>query len=268
MLRWKEVLIGVLGLAVIGSAILLSAEHSALKKYITANEDLKAQNSRLEEKVRKIEAASLQSESEKGRMRTEAVLLREAGQDENQKIMAELRRSLAQKESEYNALKKEYSSALEAYNELLKEEPADSQQRPDQRRPRFTPEQRQQLVTSWRDRTYEMMDRRIEAAATDYEAELLQGMKQRSANMFELFDELRNAQDDEERQQIRAEIAEERSALSELNDEYNSYQWKTLAEKFGVKDADEFVNRARELSQNRRYRFWGSRSYRGRWQTQ
>ena len=174
-----------------------------------------------------------------------------------------MKSDLAQKEGEHNALKEEYNSALEALNESLEGETAASEQRQQERRQRFTPEQREQAMASWRERSSEMMDTRIEAAATDYEAELLEEMKQRNASMFALMDELRSATD-EEREALREEMADERRAMSELNDEYNSYQWKSLGEKFGVKDVEEFVKQVQELSQRRRYRFGGPRRPRER----
>ena len=263
MLKWKEVLIGVLALSVIGSAILLSAEHKAAKNYIAAAEDLKEQNRRVEEKLRKVEADFSQLENEKRQLRTDIVDLREPDEDGSQEIIRKLKSDLAQKEGEHNALKEEYNSALEAFNELLRGETAASEQRRQERRQRFTPEQREQAMASWRERSSEMMDGRIEAAATDYEAELLEEMKQRNASMFALMDELRSATD-EEREALRDEMADERRAMSELNDEYNSYQWKSLGEKFGVKDVEEFVKQVQELSQRRRYRFGGPRRPRER----
>jgi len=264
-LSWREIAIGVLGVAVIGSALLLYAGHEAARSQIAS---VKAENRDLEARLLKAEEEVSRLEGEKGELATDTSALKAADEDRTRQVIRELRASLNQKEIEYNTLKEEYSSTLEALNEVLQREAAapevGGEERRQEGRQRITPEQREEFMTSMRARSNEMMDRRIAEAATEYEAALLEEMKQRGANMFELFGKLRSATDDEQ-QAIREKIDEERRALGELNDQYNAYQWQSLAEKFGVKDVEGFIQQAQELSRSRRNRFMSAG---GRWDRQ
>ncbi len=253
----------ILSLGFIGSGIAFINEHKTFKGCLSSVTELKEQNISLKEKLRKIEESYLQLEDKNRQLETEIgdlnefqTLRMESEKDKNQKMAGELKNSFEQRGKEYEALKEEYNLLQEAYSELLKEELTDSGPVQGRRRRELTPEQMENFMASARERTYEMMDNRIAQAKTDYEAGLLEEMKEASANLFSLQDKLRTASD-EEREAIRAEIVDERRALSELYNEYNSYQWKSLGEEFGVKNVEEFVKQAQGLMQNRQFPGFG-----------
>ena len=124
----------------------------------------------------------------------------------------------------------------------LKEGPA--QQQPGEEAP--TQEEIEQLRTTIREKTYGALDSRISQAKTEYEVGIFTEMKQRYDNIFDLSDQFRTAKD-EEKNAIRNAIAEEWIALAQLYQDYNDYQWKSLAEEFGVENAEEFMKRVEEI---------------------
>ena len=262
MPNWKIIVICVLGLGLVGSSITLIARQKALNDSIAAAAKLKGQSKELEDKLAKVQAASSQLGSENAQLKKEVEALREgrpvesqvaSGEDESRRLIRRLENDLKRKQREFDALKEEYDSLQQARADLPPEGPDASQER---RRQRFTPEQREQFITSRRDRMFDMMDGRIEEAPTDYEAGLLVDIKQRFANMATLREKSRNATA-EERQAIESEMAAERRALADTYNEYDSHQWRSLADKYGVTDVDQFVEQARGMSRSRQFQPFG-----------
>ena len=265
MMNWKIIIICVLGLGIIGSSITLIAKQKALNDNIAAAARLKEQGKQFEDKLAEMEAASSRLKDENAQLKNEVENLKEGlpvgsevgqGDGENQRLLRKLRSDLRRKQSEFDALKEKYDSLQQAGAEAPEEGPDASPWGRNARRQRFTPEQMEQFMTSGRDRMFDMMDRRIEEAATDYEAGLLVDEKQRLSNLMSLGEKSRTATD-EERQAIWAEMATEGSALAEIYNEYDSYQWRSLAEKYGVKDLDRFVEQAQDLSRSRQFQPFG-----------
>ena len=257
MLKFKGLklylLIGILGLGFVVSGVALIAKSQAYKNYSSTLADLQEQNSTLKAKLNDLELSSSQLEAKNKQLKSEMddMIKLQPSEDNNQKSAAQLKEALAQKEKEYNKLKEEYSSLNQAYTDLMKEEfttPAQQQPEETGRRARPTQEQLDQMRTSMRDRTSQALDSRIAEAKTEYEAGLLTDIKQKYEDMYQLQAKLRNATEDE-RTALRDQMTEQRQALGQLYQNYNTYQWQSLSKEFGITNTDEFIKRAQELSQ-------------------
>ncbi len=244
--------IGALGLGIIVLTIISIAGYGASKNVLSSLTKLKQQNANLQSRLNETEETRLRLENENKQLKAMIntlnefqILDKESLESENQKTGGELEAY----SDEYNALKEEYALLQEAYNELLREqliEPEPSQQR---RGREFTPEQMENFAAAIKERTYSAMDSRISQAKTEYEAGILAEIRDASINLFDLQDKWRTASN-EEREALRQTIATEGNTLRELYSEYNSYQWKTLAEQFKVENTEEFTKQVQELMRN------------------
>jgi hypothetical protein len=235
----------VLGLGVVSLGIMFSVEHCASKDALSSLTQLKQQNVNLQSRLNETEEARLRLENENKQLRSEI-------NDLNELLSSKSGFSVGKEQpfesEEYQKLEKEYALLQDAYNELLTERFSDTEQARQGRRRELTPEQAESFMANARERTYEMLDSRIAQAKTDYEAGILSDIRDASVDLFDLQAKMRVVSD-EEREQLRQAITEQRSALGELYSEYRSYQLKTLAEEFKIENVDKFVEQAQQLTQ-------------------
>ncbi|MBU1631478.1 MAG: hypothetical protein KKH49_06745, partial [Candidatus Omnitrophica bacterium] len=213
--------------------------------------ELKQKNKALQTKLTNLELMASQLESQSNQLKTQLkdlITLQEMDLG-NRNDIQQSKQTLSQREQEYNKLTEEYAMLSESYNELLQESLKSSDEPEDPRTPRFTPEQMEEFRNTMRDRTYEVLDSRITQAKTEYEVGIFEQMQSVYDNIFDIQEQARNAEG-EERERLRQEMGEQWRALGELNQAYNSYQWKTLAEEYGVKNTDEFIKRAQSINQS------------------
>lgn len=241
-------IIGVLGIGIIASDIALMSfilKNKTLQSSVSVASKLEEQNKILTERVAWLKEKNTQLKSEIDDLMALQIL-----ETDSEKQTAQFKEMLNQKAKEYAVLKEEYDSLNQAYNELLKEGLSDSQKQQAEQAmeegQRHTRQQMEEMRTTIRERTYETLDNRINQAKTDYELGIFTEMKQRYNNIFELSDKFRTAEG-EERAEIRNAIAEEWVTLGQLYHEYNDYQWKTLAEEYGIENTEEFVKRVGEI---------------------
>ena len=238
----------------------------SIKNYKSVVSDLQEQNRVLQTKLNEFELSSSKLETQNKQLKSEMddFMQLQTSEDKDQKSAAQLKEALAQKEKEYNKLKEENTLLNSAYTDLMKEglaTPTQQQSEDTGRRQRPTQEQMDQMRTSMMERTSQTLDSRIAEAKTEYEAGLLTNIKQAYDDMYQLQEKSRTAATEEERAALRDQMNQQRRALGQLSQDYNTYQWQSLSKEFGITNTDEFIKRAQELSQtNSPFSFFGGRT--------
>lgn len=240
----------VLGAGVIASDVALIIKNKALQNSLSTVSNLKEQNKTLQAKLTQLELASSQLKEKNKQLRSDMdnIMKLQILETDSEKQTSQFKEILSQKTKEYNVLREEYDSLNQAYNDLLKEELTGSErQRPSRdEQPHLTQQQMEEMRTTIRERTYKTLEERISQAKTDYEIGIFNAMKQRYDNIFDLSDQFRTTEGDQ-RIAVRNAIAEEWIGLARLYNEYNDYQWKSLAEEFGITNTEEFIGRVEEI---------------------
>lgn len=97
-------------------------------------------------------------------------------------------------------------------------------------------EEREQRMAEFRDRMRTFMDEQIQGAPDKATQDRLATMQAYSENMMELFQQMRDAQTDEERDAIRAQLEETGTAARELVREHQDYLLRESLRQNGVSD--------------------------------